>query len=158
MNPLTKNHVSIFCLGHCMLLWALALPVQAQEKVRTVWIVVPFAAGAAQDVVARLISAELGKQLGATVLVKNIPGAGGTIGALAVAKAAPDGNTLLLAGSSHYFAAHLYSKLAYDAAQDFSGAALLGLSGFVLVVPASSKASNLTEFISLVLDRPMQYN
>lgn len=158
MNPLKKILVSIFCLGHCVLLWALALPVQAQERVRTVWIVVPFAAGAAQDIVARLISEELGKQLGATVLVKNIPGAGGTIGALAVAKAAPDGNTFLLAGSGHYFGVHIYPKLTYDAARDFSGAALLGSSGFMLVVPASSKASNLTEFISQVRDRPMQYN
>ena len=158
MNPLKKNRFSVFCLGHCVLLWALALPVQAQEKVRIVWIVVPFAAGAAQDVVARLISEELGKQLGATVLVKNIPGAGGTIGALAVAKAAPDGNTLLLAGSGHYFSAHIYPNLAYDAAQDFSGAALIGLSGFVLVVPVGSKANNLTEFIGKVRDRPMRYN
>ena len=158
MIPLKKNRVSIFYLGHCVLLWALSLAVQAQEKVRTVWIVVPFAVGSAQDMVARLIRDELGKQLGATVLVKNIPGAGGTIGALAVAKAAPNGNTLLLAGSSYYFGAHLRPKLTYDAARDFSGAALLGSSGFVLVVPASSKVSNLTEFISQVRNRPMQYN
>ena len=160
VTPMKKNRISIFSLCSCVLLWALALsvPVLAQEKVRTIWIVVPFAAGAAQDLVARLISEELGKQLGANVLVKNIPGAGGTIGALAVAKAAPDGNTLLLAGSGHYFSAHIYPKLAYDAAQDFSGAALIGLSGFVLVVPVGSKANNLTEFIGKVRDRPMRYN
>ncbi len=153
-----KYKTSHFSALACLLLWALALPVQAQKTVRTIWIVVPFAPGAAQDLAARLISEELGKQLGANVLVKNIPGAGGTVGALAVVLAAPDGNTLLLAGSGHYLAAHLYPKLAYDATKDFSGVALIGLSGFVFVVPVGSKVNSLTKFMGKVKDRPMHYN
>ena len=74
-------------------------------------IVIPFAAGGTQDTLARAINAELGAALGKTIIVENRPGAGGTIGTGVVAKAAPDGQTLVLAAASHTIAGSLYGKL-----------------------------------------------
>ena len=92
--------------------------VHAQPVTR---IVVPFASGGVQDIIARSINAELGAALGRTVIVENRSGAGGTIGAAYVAKSAPDGQTLILAGASHTNAGSLYTKLAYHPLQRRSG-------------------------------------
>ena len=82
-------------------------------------IIVPFAAGGVQDILARSISNELGTLLGQTVIVENKPGAGGTVGTGQVAKAPADGKTVVMAAASHLIAPHLYSKLAYDSSKDF---------------------------------------
>src|SRR5256885_48262 len=92
-------------------------------------IVVPFAAGGVQDIVARSINAELGTALGRSVIVENRAGAGGTIGAAYVAKSAPDGQTLILAGASHTIAGSLYTKLPYHPLQDFTPLAPIDESG-----------------------------
>lgn len=94
----------------------LAPAVHAERVIR---IVVPFGAGATQDTVARTFSNELGQALGATVVVENRAGAGGSVGTAQVAKSAPDGNTLVLAAASHNLAGHLYAKLPYDPLKDF---------------------------------------
>ena len=78
-----------------------------------------------QDTVARTFSNELGQALEATVVVENRAGAGGTIGAAQVARAAPDGLTLIVAAASHNLAGHMYSKLSYDPVKDFAAVALL---------------------------------
>ena len=83
----------------CTLAWA---------QPRTVHLVVPYGSGAVQDTIARTFSQELGQALGATVVVENKPGAGGTVGTAQVAKSAPDGNTLVVAAASHHLAGHLY--------------------------------------------------
>ena len=97
-------------------------PVMAQGG-RVVRIVVPFAAGAVQDTIARAISNELAAALGVTVIVENRAGAGGTIGTAYVAKAPADGNTLILAAASHTINGSLYTKLPYDPLKDFSAIA-----------------------------------
>src|ERR1044071_5457635 len=76
-------------------------------------IVVPFGAGAVQDTIARTIAPDLGAALGRSVIVENRAGAGGTIGTGSVAKAAPDGQTLILAAASHTIAGSLYPRLPY---------------------------------------------
>ena len=86
---------------------------------RTMRIVVPFAAGGAVDTLARLVGAKLAETLKQPVVVDNRPGAGGNIGAEVVAKAAPDGYTILLTTNGHAISPALYRKLPFDAVKDF---------------------------------------
>jgi len=91
----------------------LALAATASPAQGVIRVVVPFAAGGVQDVLARSFNAELGTLLGRSVIVENRTGAGGTIGNASVAKAPPDGHTLLLAAASHTITGSLYAKLPY---------------------------------------------
>jgi len=134
-----------------------ALPTPAMAE-RVIRIVVPFGAGAVQDTVARTFNVELGQILGATVIVENRAGAGGTVGTAAVARAAPDGNTLVLAAASHTLAGHLYAKLPYDPIKDFAGVALLGYSGYVIAAPPSMGVTTLADYIKAVKAKPRQFN
>ncbi len=131
------------------------LPAQAQRVVR---IVVPFGTGAVQDTIARAINNELGQALGASVIVENRAGAGGSVGTGHVAKAAPDGNTLVLAAASHHIVGHLYSKLDYAPLKDFTGVGYIGNSGYAIVAPAGLNAGNTREFIAAVKARPGAFN
>ena len=130
-------------------------PAQAQ---RVIHMVVPSGPGAVQDVIARTFSAELGRELGATVVVENRAGAGGTVGTGQVAKAAPDGTTLVLAAASHTLAGHLYPKLAYDPIKDFVGVSLIGYSGYVIAAPSNLGVNNLAEYVRLLKSKPGQTN
>jgi tripartite-type tricarboxylate transporter receptor subunit TctC len=133
---------------------AAASPAWAQRVIR---IVVPFGPGAVQDTVARTFNAELGQILGASVVVENRPGAGGTVGTGAVAKAT-DNNTLVLAAASHTLAGHLYSKLGYDPIKDFTGVAFIGNSGYVIAAPGSLGVNNLADYVKLLKDKRGQLN
>jgi tripartite-type tricarboxylate transporter receptor subunit TctC len=118
---------------------------------------VPYGPGAVQDTVARTFNAELGQALGASVIVENRPGAGGTVGTGAVAKS-NDNNTLVLAAASHNLAGHLYSKLAYDPVKDFTGVAYLGNSGYVIAAPGNLGVNSLADYIKLIKGKPGQLN
>ena len=131
-----------------------ASPAFAQRVIR---IVVPFGPGAVQDTVARTFNAELGQALGASVVVENRPGAGGTVGTGAVAKAT-DNNTLVLAAASHTLAGHLYSKLGYDPIKDFTGVAYIGNSGYVIAAPGNLGVNTLAEYVKVLKDRKGQLN
>ena len=133
----------------------LAPAVHAERVIR---IVVPFGAGATQDTVARTFSNELGQALGATVVVENRAGAGGSVGTAQVAKSAPDGNTLVLAAASHNLAGHLYAKLPYDPLKDFVGVSFLGRTGYVVGVPAASGVQTLGELLQRARAQPGQLN
>ncbi len=135
---------------------AAATPALAQQRV--IRIVVPFGPGAVQDTVARTFNAELGQALGATVIVENRAGAGGTIGTAQVAKAPADGNTLVLAAASHTLAGHLYSKLPYDPVKDFVGVSYLGTAGYVIAVPGSLGVNTLADYVKLLKAKPGQLN
>lgn len=121
---------------------------------RVIRIVVPFGAGATQDTVARTFSNELGQALGATVIVDNRAGAGGTVGTAQVARAAPDGNTLVLAAASHHLASHLYARLPYDPVKDFTGVSFLGRTGYVVGVPAVSGITSVADLIAKARAQP----
>ena len=136
---------------------ALALAGSAQAQ-RVIRIVVPFGPGAVQDTIARAFSNELGAALGASVIVENKAGAGGTLGTAAVAKAAPDGNTLVLAAASHHIAGHMYAKLPYDPVKDFVGVAFLGTSGYVIAAPGNLPVNNLAEYVREIRAKPGQLN
>ncbi|MGZ5847183.1 MAG: tripartite tricarboxylate transporter substrate binding protein, partial [Ramlibacter sp.] len=151
MNPRTIARAALALT----LLAAAATPALAQ---RVIHLVVPFGPGAVQDTVARTFNSELGQLLGASVLVENRPGAGGTVGTAQVAKAAPDGNTLVLAAASHSLAGHLYSKLAYDPVKDFTGVAYIGNSGYVIAAPGNLGVNTLADYVKLVKSKPGQLN
>jgi tripartite-type tricarboxylate transporter receptor subunit TctC len=91
------------------------------------------------------------------VIIENRPGAGGTVGTAAVAKAS-DNNTLVLAAASHTLAGHLYSKLGYDPIKDFTGVAHIGNSGYVIAAPGNLGVNNLAEYVKLLKGKPGQLN
>jgi tripartite-type tricarboxylate transporter receptor subunit TctC len=122
---------------------------------------VPFPAGGATDAFARAISEKLGERLGASVIVDNRPGAGGVIGSDIAAKAAPDGDTLLLATSSTHAIAPNFAnaaKLPYDAATDFTPIAHLGNAPNIVLVPNSSPAKTMKEWVDYARRNPGKLN
>ncbi len=122
------------------------------------WIV-PFPAGGATDIFARAISQRLSERLGQAVVVENRPGAGGTIGSDIVAKAAPDGYTLLLATSStHSIAPSFGGKLPYDAVSDFTPVAHVGNAPSIMLVPNSAPAKTVKEWIDYARKNPGKLN
>jgi tripartite-type tricarboxylate transporter receptor subunit TctC len=124
---------------------------------RALRFIVPLPAGAAADVVARLIGQRLSERLGQPVLVEDRPGASGMIATEAVAKAAPDGYTLGLATSTTHITAPIFNtKLPYDPVRDFAPVAIVGLSPYVLVVHPGVPANNVAELIALAKTRPRQ--
>jgi tripartite-type tricarboxylate transporter receptor subunit TctC len=123
---------------------ALAAPALARRALADAWpkdrvirAVVPFGAGSTVDIIGRIVLDPLAAALGQTVVVENRGGAGGTIGSAAVAKADPDGYTLLVNASAHSAALAAYPSLAYDPAKDFAAAAVLGVVPNVLLVAPS---------------------
>jgi tripartite-type tricarboxylate transporter receptor subunit TctC len=121
-------------------------------------IVVPFGAGGVQDILARALSAELGTLLGRSVIVENRPGAGGTLGTGAVAKAAPDGSTLVLSAASHTIAGTLYARLPYDPIADFSAIAHIGSVDYVLIINAQLPAKTVRELVDYAKANPGKLN
>ena len=151
--PRLHSFLRVLTLG--LALGVASSPALAQRVIR---IVVPFGPGAVQDTIARTFNNELGQALGATVIVENRAGAGGTIGSALVAKSAPDGNTLVLAAASHTLAGHLYSKLPYDPIKDFVGVSFLGTSGYVIAAPGNLNVANLADYVKLIKSKPGQFN
>ena len=139
---------------------SLALPLAAQTwPSKPVRLVVPFPPGGATDILSRALSQELGKKLGQSIVVDNRPGAGGTIGALAGAQAAPDGYTLLLTTSStHSIGPALNPKIPYNAETDFTPIVYVASSPQVILVPLSSPARTVKEFIEHVRKNPGRLN
>jgi tripartite-type tricarboxylate transporter receptor subunit TctC len=122
-------------------------------------IIVPFPAGGPTDIVARPLAQMLGDGLKATVLVDNRPGAGGLIGADAVAKSEPDGRTLLMATvGTHAINPTLYKKLPYDAVRDFTPIALVAMAPVAVVVHPSQPINNLADLVALAKRMPGKLN
>jgi tripartite-type tricarboxylate transporter receptor subunit TctC len=129
---------------------SLVTPAHAQDwPTRPVSMVVPFAAGSGSDILARIIAPKLAENLGASVVVENVGGAGGMIGAARVMKAAPDGYQLLLAtAGTHAINQTLYKKPLYNAATDFAPVVLVAGSPILLVTRADLPVDNLAGFIA----------
>ena len=122
-------------------------------------LVVPFPAGGATDIFARTLSQKLAEKLGASVVVDNKPGAGGTLGSDMVAKASPDGYTLLLATSStHSIGPNLNPKMPYDAVRDFTPIGQVGNAPSIMLVPNSSPAKTVQEWIDYARKNPGRLN
>jgi tripartite-type tricarboxylate transporter receptor subunit TctC len=106
----------------------------------------------------RILAQPLGQALGQPVVVENKPGADGAIAAAEVAKAAPDGHTLILAAASHTINGSLYAKLPYDPIGDFTGVAHIGTVGYVLMVSAALAAKTVAEFVDYARANPGRLN
>ena len=118
-------------------------------------IVVPFTAGGAVDVVARIVAPKLSAALGQPVIIENKGGAGGVLGATAVAQAAPDGYTLLVGTvSTQGTNSAVYTKLSYDPVRDFAPIVLLSKSPLVMEARPALPVKNVTEFIALAKREP----
>lgn len=126
---------------------------------KPVRLVVPFPAGGATDILARTISQRAAEKLGQQIVIDNRPGAGGTIGSDYVAKAAPDGYTLLIAtGSTHSIGPIINSKIPYNVERDFAPVVYVARTASVLVVPNQLPVKNLAEFIALLKSKPGKFN
>ena len=121
-------------------------------------IVVPFSPGSVQDALARSFSNELGQALGQSVLVENKAGAGGTVGTGIVSKSAPDGYTLVMAAASHNINGTLFPKLSFDPIKDFTAAAYIGTSSYILMTNTEFPAKTVAEFIALAKAKPGGFN
>lgn len=149
-----------FALPLLPLLPLLPIPALAQAyPVKPIRVIVAFPAGGATDILARTLSQKLGEKLGQAVVVENRPGAGGIIGADAAAKATPDGYTLLLASSStHSIAPAVNPRIPYNAETDFVPIAYVASSPNVVLVPNSSPAKTMRQFIDLAKKNPGKLN
>lgn len=145
----------------CALLAGAALTLAAGAHAQTyptrpIRMVVPFSPGGAADTPGRMLATKLTESLGQQILVDNRPGAGGTLGAEFVARAAPDGHTLLMISNTHVISAALYKKLSFDAVNDFTAICQFGDAPNVLVVHRSLPVKNVKELIALARARPGQ--
>ncbi len=125
---------------------------------RPIRVVAPFAPGGGVDVSARFIAQRLTDALGQTAVVDNRPGAGSTLGTDIVAKAAPDGYTLLVTHNAIAINQTLYAKLPYDTVRDFTQVAYLGVTTFTLVIHPGVAAKNVKELIALAKAAPGALN
>ena len=130
----------------------------AQGSQQPVRILVGAPAGGTTDTMARALAVELGRALGRIVLVENRPGAGGNIAADLVAKAPPDGNTLLMSFTSHAINASLYPGLPFDPEKDFTPLTMVSSTPALLVAHPSLPANDLRELIALAKARPGRLN
>jgi tripartite-type tricarboxylate transporter receptor subunit TctC len=146
-------------LGLCFALCAFASAAAAQPfPARPIRVVVPLAAGGPADIFARAIAEKLSPALGQPVVVDNRPGANTNIGTELVAKAAPDGYTLLLTASTHTINPSLYANLPFDPIRDFAPITLVAQTPLVMVLHPSVAAKSVREFIALAKSRPGQIN
>jgi tripartite-type tricarboxylate transporter receptor subunit TctC len=143
-RPLRKLQV-LFALAACCWMSCNAL---AGWPERTMRIVVPFAPGGGTDVIARTLAQEMAKDLGASIIIENKPGAGTIIGTQAVAASEPDGTTLLMGTFANAVNPSLYAKLPYDPHKDLAAVALIARSFNIVVVNSASPVKSITELIA----------
>jgi tripartite-type tricarboxylate transporter receptor subunit TctC len=146
-----------FAFALAAALIALALPGASRADdfgSKTTRIVVPFAPGGGTDIISRTLAQEMQKQLGGTVIVENKPGAGTIIGTEYVAKAEPDGHTLVMATFAHAVNPSLRSKLPYDTDKDFAPVALVARSFNIVVVNPNSGINSIADLIKSAKEKP----
>jgi tripartite-type tricarboxylate transporter receptor subunit TctC len=139
----------------------LAVPAAASAQAwpeRTIQAIVPFAAGAANDIVGRIVLEQVSKQVGQPIVVENRPGAGGTLGVSAVGKAAPNGYSILVHSSSFSSAYSLYKSLPYDTLNDFTAVVALGKTPTVLVTSPSKGFKSAADLIAAAKAKPGAMN
>ena len=137
------------------LLWLATSAVAQDYPSRPVRLVVPLSPGGFADTPTRILAPRLSEQFGKQFFVENKPGAGGTIGWDYVAKAAPDGYTLAITGTTHLISSHLYKNLQYDAFKDFTHISMMASGPYVLVVnPKKTPTASVRELIAMAKAKP----
>jgi tripartite-type tricarboxylate transporter receptor subunit TctC len=131
---------------------------QAWRPMRPIRAIVPFSAGGPTDVLTRMMSDPVQAMLGQPLVVENRTGAGGSIGADMVAKAAPDGHTILVNDSGHAVGPALVARLPYDPVMDFAGIGVLVFAPLILLVNARVPARSLAELLALMRTQPGRLN
>ena len=150
-----------FCIAVLALVWSGALPDDSHAQTasgRTVRVIVPFPPGGTADILARVVGEQIGKTGGPTILVENRPGGGTVIATEQVARAAPDGNTLLLMANSFVINAAVRPSLPYDPLTSFDPVCLMVDSPQILVVNATSPFRTLADFVSAAKAKPGELN
>jgi tripartite-type tricarboxylate transporter receptor subunit TctC len=155
-ETIMKNILRRTGFGAVLLMAALTSAVAQEWPTRNVTVIVPVPAGVTSDIVARVVFDQVGKQVGQTFVVENRPGAGGSIGGNTVAKATPDGHTILVWGSIAAANA-LYTKLPYDTLNDFTPVAVFGQTPLV-VVTGPGHFKTLAELIAAAKAKPGALN
>ena len=151
--------IAIARVGCCLALILSSGALYAQEyPAKPIRMVAPFAPGGATDLLARVIGQKMTERFGQSVLIDNRTGAGGNIGAELVAKAAPDGYTLLLGGVPHAISMSLYKKLGYDLTKDLAPVAMIATFPSAIVLHPSLPARSIKDLIGLAKSRPGQLN
>ena len=131
---------------------------EAWPKDKVIRAIVPFSAGSTVDIIGRIVLDPLARQLGQTMVVENRGGAGGSIGSAAVAKADPDGYTLLINAAAHSAAPAAYPQITYDPAKDFSAVAMFGVVPNVLLVAPSKGIKTAKELAERAKSGEMTYS
>ena len=132
---------------------------QAWPSAKAITLVVGYPAGGSVDLVARIIAEPLGKRLGGQIIVENVGGAGGTIGAQKVVNAAPDGYTLLLGSGSEVSIARIYNAaIKYNGETDLTGIGMIGITPMVFVAGAKAGVKTMDEAIALAKRNPGKLN
>ena len=151
------HHGELSVFRRALLAASLATPALAQgwAPTRPLRMIVPFVAGGSTDVAARIIAEQMSERLGQPVVVENRGGSGGNIGGEIVARAAPDGHTLLMGVTGLLSTnAHIYRNMSFSPARDLAPVGMAYTSDMVIVVPPSLPARNLSEFVALAKARP----
>jgi tripartite-type tricarboxylate transporter receptor subunit TctC len=147
----------VSCAALAAAFCVLAAPVAAQQyPAKAVRVVIPWPPGGSNDIVGRIVAQKLSDMNGQQFVIDNRGGAAGTIGADQVAKAPPDGYTLMVHSATHVSNPHLYSKLPYDTLKDFVGIAPISAQIGMLIVHPSLPVHSVKEFIALAKARPGQ--
>jgi tripartite-type tricarboxylate transporter receptor subunit TctC len=158
MNSIPRDSISRDC-AFAMLLMAMALPAGAQSyPSKPIRMVVPSGAGGNADILARITAEGLSKALGQPVLVDNQVGGRGLPGTSLVAKAVPDGHTVLMASTTHVVNASLMPRLPYDPIKDFAPVSMVCSTSLLLVAHPSVPANNMKELIALAKAKPGTLN
>jgi tripartite-type tricarboxylate transporter receptor subunit TctC len=150
--------ISRFCAVAGVLLLAATVARAESYPNHVIKLIVPFPAGGSNDVAARIIAPHLEQALGQTIIVDNRPAAGGIVGSDAVAKAPPDGHTLLLVASSYTVTPALNPKLPYDSERDFAPISLIDTNAMVFFVNPKVAAHNLADVVALAKKDPGKLN
>jgi tripartite-type tricarboxylate transporter receptor subunit TctC len=134
-----------------------AAPMAQDSPTHTIKIIVPTGVGGITDLLARMVGNSISAQLGQPVIIDNRPGAGGTIGTRLAAQSPPDGYTLLMVFPSHAANPTLYLHLPYDSEKDFAPISMVTKVSEILLVPNSSPATSIPEFIELARKQQLSY-
>jgi tripartite-type tricarboxylate transporter receptor subunit TctC len=154
-----RGAATIFALGLLALFAALNPSLAQDYPTRPITLVVPYAAGGGNDLLARIASEKMSKTLGQQIVIENRPGAGGSTATRAVARSAPDGYTLVIGGTGTLaINPTLYQNVGYDPRKDFAPVGLIGTSALVVLVNPNLPARSIGELIALAKREPGKLN